>query len=250
MRRPMIAGNWKLNLTLQASQDLAQALVDGLEDIDDCDVVIAPVYTALHQVAQVLAPSQIGLAAQEIFYKDEGAFTGAVSGPLVRDAGAQYTLVGHSERRQLFAESLATSNLRVHAALQAGLIPILCVGETLSERQDNRTDEVLIEQLEAGIQGLDENHLAQLVIAYEPVWAIGTGQVASTQTAQDAHHTLRTWLGHHDAQAAEQVRILYGGSVKPDNAAELLRQPDIDGALVGGASLKAESFIKIVQARA
>lgn len=250
MRRPLIAGNWKLHKTIDAAKTLAQELRDSIAACDDCDIVIAPVYTALSSVAQVLEGSQIQLAAQEIFYEASGAFTGGVSAPFVKDAGCRYSLVGHSERRALFGETLATSQLRVTSALWAKITPILCVGETLAEFEAGQTQQVVTAQLEAGLQAFgDDDDIAQLVIAYEPVWAIGTGKVASPQIAQDVHHALRAWVAHHDEAAAEAVRIIYGGSVKPDNAESLLCQPDIDGALVGGASLKADSFAAIVAAR-
>lgn len=250
MRRPLIAGNWKLNKTIQAAKTLAEQLRASIEQCDDCDVVVAPVYTALAQVAEVLASSPIKLAAQDIFYESSGAFTGAVSAPFVKDAGCTYALIGHSERRALFGETLATTQLRVGAALAAGITPILCVGESLEEYEAGQTEQVVTTQLEAGLQAFgDEHDIAQLVVAYEPVWAIGTGKVASPQVAQQVHHSLRAWIAHHDEAAADNVRIVYGGSVKADNAESLLCQPDIDGALVGGASLKADSFAAIVAAR-
>jgi triosephosphate isomerase len=250
MRRPFIAGNWKLNKTLAESTALAQTLAAQLTDIDDCDVVVAPVYTALHSVTQALANSAIAVAAQDIYFQHSGAFTGAVSAPFVKDAGCTYTLVGHSERRQLFGETLATSQRRVQAALTAGITPIFCVGESLEERDAGKTNDIVTAQLEACLQGYgDDDDLGQLVVAYEPVWAIGTGKVASVDAAQSVHATLRAWIAHHDEAAAEAVRIVYGGSVKADNAAELLQQPDIDGALVGGASLVPQSFADIVAAR-
>lgn len=250
MRRPLIAGNWKLNKPIGAAKLLARELREAIAPCDDCDIVVAPVYTALASVAEVLAGSPIQLAAQEIFYEASGAFTGAVSAPFVKDAGCQYSLIGHSERRALFGETLATSQLRVTSALWAKLTPILCVGETLEEFEAGKTEEVVTAQLEAGLQAFgDDDDMAQLVVAYEPVWAIGTGKVASPEVAQSVHQTLRAWVAHHDEAAAQAIRIIYGGSVKADNAQSLLGQPDIDGALIGGASLKADSFAAIVAAR-
>lgn len=248
-RRPMIAGNWKLHNTVAESLALVTELRHQLAAVRDCDVVVAPSYTALHAVADRLQGSNIAVAAQELYPEDKGAFTGAVSGPQIKEAGATYVLVGHSERRQLFGETLESSHLRVQAALKAGLHPILCIGETLAERQKDATAKVVGEQLEAALGQLKPDALAHAVIAYEPVWAIGTGQVATPQQAQEVHHIIRERLRHRDAAWAEGMRILYGGSVKADNAADLLRQADIDGALVGGASLKADSFVGIVKAR-
>ena len=248
-RRPYIAGNWKLNKTVAESVALAVELSRLLGQVRDCDLVVAPVYTAIAAVAQKLAGTPLAVAGQDLYPEDEGAFTGAVSGPLLKEAGASYVLVGHSERRQLFGETLESSQKRMAAALRAGLTPILCVGETLKERQADTTAKVVGEQLDAGIKSLSAADLARIVIAYEPVWAIGTGQVATPAQAQEVHNLIRERLRHRDAAVAEGLRILYGGSVKPDNAKELLGQRDIDGALVGGASLNAASFAGIVAAR-
>ncbi|HET6344743.1 MAG TPA: triose-phosphate isomerase [Myxococcota bacterium] len=248
-RRKLIAGNWKLNKTVAESVALAVELSRLLGQVRDCDLVVAPVYTAIAAVAQKLAGTPLAVAGQDLYPEDEGAFTGAVSGPLLKEAGASYVLVGHSERRQLFGETLESSQKRMAAALRAGLTPILCVGETLKERQADTTAKVVGEQLDAGIKSLSAADLARIVIAYEPVWAIGTGQVATPAQAQEVHNLIRERLRHRDAAVAEGLRILYGGSVKPDNAKELLGQRDIDGALVGGASLNAASFAGIVAAR-
>jgi triosephosphate isomerase len=248
-RRIMIAGNWKLNKTVGEALELVRELRRLLSQVRDCDVVVAPPYTALHAVAKALDDSNIHVSAQEIFHEDKGAFTGTVSAPMAADVGCRYTLVGHSERRQSFGETLQSSGLRVRAALRAGLSPILCVGETLDERQAGGTMEVVAAQLDAGIEGLSVEELAKSVIAYEPVWAIGTGQVATPQQAQEVHATIRERLRATDAGMADAMQILYGGSMKPKNAAELLSQEDIDGGLIGGASLDAESFVGIVKAR-
>ena len=247
-RRKLIAGNWKLNKTIGESVELARELKNALASVRHSDIVVAPVYTALHSVAQALKDTNIGVSAQELFWEDSGAYTGAVSAPLVKDAGCQYVLVGHSERRQLFHETLETSRKRVGAALKAQLQPILCIGETLQEREANRTEAVVREQLEVGIADLSATQLRQIIIAYEPVWAIGTGKVATPEQAQQVHHFIRERLRHVDKAVSDELRLLYGGSVKADNAASLLQQPDIDGALVGGASLSAASFAGIVKA--
>lgn len=248
-RRIMIAGNWKLNKTVGEALELVRELRRLLSQVRDCDLVVAPPYTALHAVAKALDDSNIHVAAQELFYEDQGAFTGTVSGPMLKEVGCRYVLVGHSERRQYFGETLESSGLRVRAASRAGLSPILCIGETLEERQASRTMEVVAAQLDAGIEGLSIEELDRVIIAYEPVWAIGTGQVATPQQAQDVHRMIRERLRTKDAKMAEAMQILYGGSMKPKNAGELLAQADIDGGLIGGASLDAESFVGIVKAR-
>lgn len=248
-RRPLIAGNWKMHKTVSEALTLVGELRRLLGQVRDCDLAVAPPYTALHPVGQKLAEANIALAAQDIFFEDSGAYTGAVAGPMLHDVGCSYVLVGHSERRQLFGETLESSHARVRAALRAGLAPILCVGETLQQRDANQTSAVVGEQLEAALGELSVGELAHLVVAYEPVWAIGTGRVATPQQAEQMHAEIRERLRARDAAWAARVRLLYGGSVKPENAAELLSQPNIDGALVGGASLDAEKFAAIVRAR-
>lgn len=248
-RRQLIAGNWKMNRTVAEALDLVRDLRRVLGSVRDCDIMIAPSYLCLHAVAGRLEESNIALGGQELYPVDSGAFTGAVSAPMLKEAGCSYVLIGHSERRQHFGESLESSRARVEAALRAELIPLLCVGETLQERDSGRTMEVVGAQLEAAIDGLDADALAKLVLAYEPVWAIGTGKVATKQEAQEVHAAIRERMRAKDAGVGEAVRILYGGSVKPSNAEEILAQPDIDGALVGGASLDAESFAGIVKGR-
>lgn len=244
----MVAGNWKLNKTIPEALALVTELKNALASVRDVDVVVAPPFTALWAVRERLEGTNIAVSAQEIFYEDTGAFTGKVSAPMVKDAGCIYAIVGHSERRQLFHETIATSNKRIKAALRAGLTPILCVGETLEDRQKNDTTRIVAEQLDGGIAGLSLDELKRLVIAYEPVWAIGTGHVATPKQAQEVHGMIRDRLRSKDAAMADAMRILYGGSVKPDNAHDLNEEPDIDGSLVGGASLKAADFIAIVRA--
>jgi triosephosphate isomerase (TIM) len=250
-RRTLVAGNWKLHNTVEASVTLARALRDALGDAPPCDVAIAPVFTSLYAVADVLEGSPIALAAQDVHWDDAGAFTGEVSVPLLADVGCRMCIVGHSERRHVFGETDTAVQKKVGALLRHGLTPILCVGETLEDREAGETLTVVLGQLDAALAGLDvgadaANHL---VVAYEPVWAIGTGKTARPQDAQDVQAAIRRRLRERFSEAgAGAVRILYGGSVKPDNAAELLAQPDVDGALVGGASLKPETFLPIVQA--
>lgn len=247
-RRPLIAGNWKMHKTIAESVALARAVADTSRIGPRTDVVIAPVFTALASVAKVLEGTPIALAAQDLFWESQGAFTGEVSAPMLVDAGCRYVIVGHSERRQYFGETDATVAKKTKAALDAGLIPIVCVGETLGEREAGITFDVIARQLDAVLLTIDEAKLGSVVIAYEPVWAIGTGKTAKSTDAQLAHAFLRDRIHNKVGPVAQVVRILYGGSVKPDNAAELLAQPDIDGALVGGASLDADAFAKIIRA--
>ncbi len=243
MRRMMIAGNWKLNKTIGEATAFADVLAKRLVSHDLRDVVIAPPYTALAAVSQSLSGTHIAVSAQDVFYETEGAFTGAISAAMIKDAGCTYTLVGHSERRLYFAETVETTVKRLVAAKAVGLIPIFCVGETLQERESGRMHDVLRSQLSA-LATLDFSANA-VVVAYEPVWAIGTGVVASESQAQEAHAFVRGILA---PMGLSETRILYGGSVKPSNAAGLLAQSDIDGLLVGGASLNITDFLKIIAA--
>ncbi len=250
MRKPFIAGNWKMNTTRDQAVALAQAVARQVENAAaKVDVAVCPPFVYLEAVAGALAGSAVGLGAQNAYPKDSGAYTGEVSMGMLRDIGCQYVILGHSERRQLLGESDAFIFEKVQAALNAGLIPIVCVGEVLEDREAGRTHDVIRKQFEGSLAGLSAENMAQVVIAYEPVWAIGTGKVASPEQAEEVHLDLRKMLAErYNTEIAEQVRIQYGGSVKPDNAAQLLSQPNIDGALVGGASLKAEDFAAIVAA--
>lgn len=248
-RRPFVAGNWKMNKGPNEADALARELKAALADQTAVDVAVAPTYLALPGVCARLQHSGIQVAAQDIHPQVSGAFTGAVSGEMVRQLGVTYTLVGHSERRQLWGEDDTLINQKVHAAFRAGLLPILCVGETLAQRDSGQVEQVLATQLAGGLKGLAADQVAAVTLAYEPVWAIGTGRTASPAQAQDAHAFIRRWLSENfPAYVPDAVRIQYGGSVKPGNAAELMSQPDVDGALVGGAALKADSFAAIVQA--
>jgi len=247
-RRLMVAGNWKLHMTVAESVLLAQEVAEGLKR-DDLDVLVAPTYLALNAVAQAMEGSPVVVAAQDLYWEDKGAFTGQISAPLIKGAGATHVIIGHSERRQFFGETERTVSLRLGAALTHGLTPILCVGETLAEREAGQTTDVLESQMAGGMAGLGPGRASRLIIAYEPVWAIGTGKTASQEQANDAHADIRAWLERrHGGQVAEAARILYGGSVKPGNAAGLLGQEHVDGALVGGASLKSEDFLGIIAA--
>ena len=225
----------------------AKELRSVVKDVSDVEMIVAPPFTAVHAVAEALRNSNVGVAAQNLFWEREGAFTGEVSATMIKDAGAQSVIIGHSERRRLFGETDATVNKKIFAAIGAGLMPIVCVGETLEERERNETLAVLDRQIKNGLDRLTGEQARDLVIAYEPVWAIGTGRNATAAQAQEAHahirSRLRQWFG---AEAADTIQVLYGGSVKPDNIAELVREPDVDGALVGGASLEVKSFGDIV----
>jgi triosephosphate isomerase len=247
MRTPMIAGNWKLHKTLAESVSLVAELKLAVADNQAVEIVVAPVYTALHQVGEALSGSNIKLAAQNCYPEPQGAFTGEVSPQLLMDVGCRYVIIGHSERRQLFAETDELINRKARALAESGLGTILCIGETLEERETDRMFDVLRRQVRFGLKNLTAAQMANMVIAYEPVWAIGTGKTASDQQAQEAHAFIRALLTeYYDKQVADTTRILYGGSVKPDNVDGLMSRPDVDGALVGGASLKAKDFARIV----
>lgn len=247
-RIPLLAGNWKMHGIGTEAVALAGAVADGLRDVADRDVLIAPAFTSLAPVAERLKGSRILLSAQNLHWEDKGAFTGEVSGPMLTAAGCTHVIVGHSERRQLFGDTDEWVARKVAAALRNRLTPIVCVGETLQEREANETWAVIDRQTRAALFGLEAAAIERLILAYEPVWAIGTGKVATPEQAQDVHHLIRTLLGELGGPAvAATVRILYGGSVKPDNVDSLMRQPDLDGALVGGASLNAADFIRIVR---
>jgi triosephosphate isomerase (TIM) len=247
-RRPVLAGNWKMYKLQSEAVKLASALSDGLGNaLATRDVVVAPPFTALGVVAEALRGSGIGLAAQNLHFEKEGAFTGEVSAPMLKDAGCSHVIIGHSERRQYFGETDEGVARKAAAALASGLTPIVCVGESLAEREANRTMDVVGRQVDGSLKGLAADAVDEILVAYEPVWAIGTGKVATPEQAQEVHALIRGKIAaSHGKKTADGLRILYGGSVKPDNIASLMAQADVDGALVGGASLTAESFLKIV----
>ncbi len=248
-RKPLIAGNWKLHNTIAESQALAARLRERVGDGLSCEVVVAPVATSLAPVRETLAGFGVGLAAQNVYWEDSGAFTGELSPTLLLDVGCTYCIIGHSERRQYFGETDAGVRKKASALLVHKMVPIMCVGESLEQREAGKTFDVVLGQVEAATDGLDAVALAPLVVAYEPIWAIGTGRTAEAGDAQEVHRAIRDHLGAlKGASWANTVRILYGGSVKPSNADELLAQPDVDGALVGGASLSADNFIPIIDA--
>ena len=249
MRRGFIAGNWKMFKTGREAVTHVTELRGALREVADVEIVVAPPFTAVHAVAEAAAGSNIGVSAQNLHWEREGAFTGEVSAGMLREAGASHVIIGHSERRTLFGETNLTVNKKIGAALTSQLTPIVCVGETLQQRDANQTNSVLDEQIREGLDGFTAEQLSTMVVAYEPVWAIGTGRNATPEQAQSAHAHIRSrlkqWFG---VEMAERCRILYGGSVKPDNAASLMAQTDVDGALVGGASLDVKSFVAIVRA--
>lgn len=247
-RTPIIAGNWKMNLTVPQAIELVDGIRLGLPFPGEVEVVVAPPFLLAPPLVKHLETSYISVSAQNLHYEDKGAFTGECSGAQVREAGADYVIIGHSERRQYFGETDQTVNKKVKAAFRHDLVPIVCVGETLEERERGEVASVIGRQLAAGLSGLDQNSAARLVIAYEPVWAIGTGKTATPSQVEDVHRLIRfTIASTFGGPAAGAVRILYGGSVKPSNSKELMSLPNVDGALVGGASLKPEDFIQIIQ---
>jgi triosephosphate isomerase len=250
MRRKVIAGNWKMNKNVDESAMLINELKDRLKDIaDGIEVVLCPPITSLGIGSQLLRASRLKLGAQNMHFEDEGAFTGEVSGRMLKSIGCEYVILGHSERRTYFHESDEIINRKVKKALASGLKPIVCVGETLDERERGLTEVVVTKQVKGVLEGIPLEDIRRLVIAYEPVWAIGTGKNATPQQANEVHKLIRSLISKmYDRAAADGLIIQYGGSVKPENAADLLGQPDIDGALVGGASLQADSFAKIIEA--
>jgi triosephosphate isomerase (TIM) len=245
--RPFFCGNWKLFGTLAESVALATGVRDGVASVKGADVAVAPGFVALATVAERLRGSSVGVASQDCHWETKGAFTGEVAAAQLLDAGARYTIVGHSERRQLFGETDESVAKKTRAALAVGLVPLVCVGETLAERDANQTLPRIGAQLDGGLRELGEGDLRKIVIAYEPVWAIGTGRNATPAQAVQVHAFVRGWLRERLGAAAQELRILYGGSVKPDNIAGLMAEREIDGALVGGASLTVDSFVKIVK---
>lgn len=249
MRKPLIAGNWKMNLLRDSSIALIHQLLDKSKPSDKVEVAVCPPAVYLHDVGASLRGSHIALGAQNMYHTEEGAFTGEISGKMLKDLGCRYVILGHSERRQLMGETDMQVNQKVMAALKVGLVPIVCVGETLEQRESGQTTDVVRTQTEGSLAGLTAEQAGGIVLAYEPVWAIGTGKTASPAQAEEVHADIRGLLTKlFGTDTAQKIRIQYGGSVKADNAKELLSQPNIDGALVGGASLKADSFLPIIDA--
>jgi triosephosphate isomerase (TIM) len=247
MRMPFLAANWKMYKTVSEAVVYAKEFRNLVKDAQDVEIILAPPFTALHAVAEACRNTNVAVAGQNLSWEKEGAFTGEISGGMLKEAGAEYVIIGHSERRRLYGETDQTVNRKNIAAFQANLVPIFCVGETLEEREGEQTLAVLDRQVKDGLDGLTASQVAELVIAYEPVWAIGTGRNATPEQANEAHahirSRLRQWFG---ADTAERCHVIYGGSVKPDNVKALAELPDVDGALVGGASLDPRSFLQIV----
>ena len=247
MRTPFVAANWKMYKTVHDAVVFIKEFQAMVKDFADIEIVVAPAFTALHAVAEAARHTNIGVAGQNLYWEKEGAFTGEVSAPMLREAGAEYVIIGHSERRRLFQETDQTVNRKLMAALGATLTPIVCIGETLEEREAGQTMAVLDRQIKDGLDGLTGDQVAAMVIAYEPVWAIGTGRNATPEQAGEAHAHIRTRIRQgFGGAAADQCHVIYGGSVKPDNIHSLVVHPDVDGALVGGASLDVNGFLQIV----
>ena len=250
MRKPFVAGNWKMNTDSSSCVELAQGIASGVTETAGTKATIAvfPPFVYLQSVIKALGPSSVGVGAQDVYFEPNGAFTGEISTSMLKDIGCTYCLCGHSERRHVIGETDELINKKLAAAIAGGLLPILCVGELLAEREASETNDVVTRQLENGLAGLSAEKVSAITIAYEPVWAIGTGLTATPQQAQEVHDFIRKLLANmYSDELAGGIRIQYGGSVKPDNTAELMAQPDIDGLLVGGASLKADGFLAIIQ---
>ncbi len=249
MRKPLVAGNWKMNLDRAGAVALAQSVAQGVYQTNGVEVAVLPPSLYVHAVAAVLSGTPVRWGVQNVYWRPNGAYTGEISVAMAKDLGCSYAVIGHSERRHILGETDEDVNNKVRAVLDGGLIPIICVGETLEQREAGQTLAVVERQLLAALAGVSQAQAREVVIAYEPVWAIGTGRNATPEQAEEVHVALRKLLaGRYNGDVAEMVRIQYGGSVKPDNARDLLVQPNIDGALVGGASLKADQFLKIVAA--
>jgi triosephosphate isomerase (TIM) len=246
MKKSLIAGNWKMYKTPGESGEFVKSLADNIKGYEDRDVLICPPFTSLYAVSEILAKNpSIKLGAQNVYFEDEGAFTGEISTRMLVDSGVEFVICGHSERRNIFGESNATVNKKVKKTADAGMKPILCIGEKIEERESGKTFDVISTQLKESLDGFEKSEL--LVIAYEPVWAIGTGKTATPEQAEEVHHFIRTLLEEiFDKNRADETKILYGGSVKPDNIDSIMRQKNIDGVLVGGASLKVDSFCRII----
>ncbi len=247
-RKPIIAGNWKMNKTAVEARDLAARLGALVSGVQDRDIVLAPPFTALSTVAEAIKGTNMMLSAQNLFWEDKGAFTGEISAEMLLDLGCKYVIIGHSERRQYFGETDETVNKKVRQALNKGLLPIVCVGELLSEREAGKANEVIERQVTGALKGVTAAEMQKIVVAYEPVWAIGTGKTATPDQANEIHAFIRQKVKSlYSAEVADSLRVQYGGSVTPENVSTLMAMPDIDGALVGGASLKPESFATLVK---
>ncbi|MBN1125435.1 MAG: triose-phosphate isomerase [Sedimentisphaerales bacterium] len=248
MRKPFIAGNWKMNTNYTSALGLARRLVEQLKGIDTVDSAICVPFVYLQAVSSTLSSSNIALGAQDVFYESNGAFTGEISCEMLKDVGCTYAIIGHSERRHVIGETDVVINKKVRAAIAGGLLPIFCVGELLEEREAGKTEDVVVSQIRKGLEGVDPERVQAVTIAYEPVWAIGTGKTATAEQAQQVHAMIRSLVAEmYDKNIAERMRIQYGGSAKPSNTTELMANPDVDGLLVGGASLKVEDFSAMIK---
>lgn len=247
MRKKIIAGNWKMNNDINESQSLVSGIISGLGNDDNCEVIVCPPFTSLNEVNSLVKDSPLKLGAQNMFFEESGAYTGEISASMLKSVGCEYVILGHSERRTIFGESDELINKKIKKAIESGLKVIFCIGETLAQREEGKTDAVVKNQIINGLQNITSENLKTITIAYEPIWAIGTGKTASPGQAQEVHAFIRNLIEEiYSKESAENLIIQYGGSVKPDNAASLLSQPDIDGALVGGACLKPDSFLSII----
>jgi len=247
MRKKVIAGNWKMNMNLHQSQKLVSEIINGLGKDSKAEVIVCPPFTSLSEVNSLVKGTRVKLGAQNMFYEENGAYTAEISADMLKSVGCEYVILGHSERRVIFNESNELINKKVKAALSKGLKPIFCIGELLEQRENGQTMNVISMQVEKGLEGITAEQMKNIIIAYEPVWAIGTGKTATPEQAQEVHFFIRELVAKkYSTSVAENIIIQYGGSVKPDNSSELLSQEDIDGALVGGACLKADSFLSII----
>jgi len=249
MRKKIIAGNWKMNNDINESQSLISGIINGLGNDDKCDVIVCPPFTSLNDVNSLIKDTHIKLGAQNMFYEDSGAYTGEISASMLKAVGCEFVILGHSERRTIFGETDEIINKKIKKAIKSKLNVIFCIGETLSQREEGTTYEVIRHQIIKGLQDVTRQNLKNVIIAYEPIWAIGTGKTATPEQAQEVHSFIRNLIKeNYREESAEEIIIQYGGSVKPDNSTALLSQPDIDGALIGGACLKADSFLRIIAA--
>jgi triosephosphate isomerase (TIM) len=248
MRKPIIAGNWKMYKDISEAIELANAIKRGAFEVENVEIVVCPPSIDLSEVCEIAVESNVGVGAQNCHWEKEGAFTGEISVPMIKSVGCKYVVIGHSERRKYFGETDQTVKKKVAAVIDGGLIPIMCVGETLEEREAGKTMDVVKQQVLGGLEGLEEGYLEKLVIAYEPVWAIGTGKTATPEQAEEVHGMIRSLLSERFSESfSENCRILYGGSVNPGNVKQLMSEKDIDGGLIGGASLKADSFVEMIK---
>lgn len=248
MRKNIIAGNWKMNKTNQEAIELVSELKDRVSDVRDVEIIVCPPFTSLWSVNEVIKDTPIKLGAQNMFWEEEGAYTGEISPSMIKDVGGEFVIIGHSERRKYFEESDEVVNKKIKLALSSDLVPIVCIGETLEEREKGLAEKVVVEQLTNGLSGISLQDISKVILAYEPIWAIGTGKTATPEVADGMHLVVRNHLSNlYSSELSDAISILYGGSVKPDNVDDLMRQENIDGALVGGASLDSESFARIVK---